>query len=226
MRGLPSIERLWPNSMGTNLEVVSDDTRLMLVLDGLIRRTGLDIVVQVPLLDDLLSSSMVKGVFNGEQLCSFCCMSRTWSNGVEGEGVDLEVLEDMQDSCPRDKDLMGETGLGLDFCLLLQNHTRTSSGSRSSCWEISSITWRLGRGFWQKKVSKVDFVCGAKTALFFRLRLAITGILPAQELNEFAISGLSASSSHCSRTTLMVVALVGLSCICSKRLMVLWAKLL
>lgn len=85
-------------------------------------------------------------------------MPKAPSHDGEGEGVLLEVADDKEDSCPRESDLTGEVEPGFDFCLLLQNHTRTSSGSKSSSWDISSMAWRFGREFWQKNVSKVDFV--------------------------------------------------------------------
>ena len=76
---------------------------------------------------------------------------------LDGDGEGVVTLDD-GDSFPRERERTGRLMPGLDFCLLLQNHTLTSSGSRSSCWEISSMAWRFGLGFCKKNVSKVDFV--------------------------------------------------------------------
>lgn len=80
---------------------------------------------------------------------------------------------------------------------------------------------RLGRGFCLKNSSRLVRVWGVKTARFFRFRLVtIVSELDVVVL-ECAHKGLSASTSHFSKTCLMAAAFVGLSCICSKRLMVL-----
>ena len=167
--------------------------------------------------DDLLSSSMVKGVLGGEGLRRFPPSLKV------GEGTPLE-REDSRSKEVRWTIPLLLTLPDLVFWRLLQNHTRTSSGRRSSFWEMLSIDWRLGLGFWAKNSSRTVLVCGENTALFLRFLPAIWGVMAPVEMG--VGSGLSASSSHFSRMTRMVAAFAGLSCICSKRLMVLWAKLL
>lgn len=63
--------KCWPKIMGTILDRASDATRPMGDLMGLMRRTGLDEVVLVAQFEDLLSSSMVKGILGGEALLRF-----------------------------------------------------------------------------------------------------------------------------------------------------------
>ena len=159
--------------------------------------TGLKVWV-VPV-EDLLSSSIVNRVRGGEQLLI-----------LEGE-VGREYLSSLE--------LSSES---LNFCLLLQNHTRTSSGSRPSSSEMASIICRFGRASFWKYSSSVSRVWDENTARFFLLRGGPRG----SRVVDVTAWGLSVSISHLSRTILMAAAFEGLNCICSNRLIVLWAKLL
>lgn len=118
------------------------------------------------------------------------------------------------------------------FCRLLQNHTRTSSGSMSRSWDSCSMIARFGLGSLWKVSSRILLADGVNTALFFLFRVPY--VSPAGErvgdgrhssLTRAPWGNRSACFIHATNTSLMEAALRGLSCICSNREIVLCAKL-
>ena len=121
---------------GVNITGRRVDTGLGKLVIGLMGPRGL-YTLGVLDADDLANSSIVNFV------------------RVEGEGVARVDVEET--SLVSDKVSMASTSSSwcLYFWRLLQNHTLTSSGSRSSSLPIISIIWRLGRGSLAKYSSRV-----------------------------------------------------------------------
>lgn len=82
------------------------------------------------------------------------------------------------------------------FCLLLQNHTRTTSFSIARLSASMVISSDVGFGFWIKAFSRATLTLVSIDVLFFRRLPIASGVVSGFDRELGLFNELSASSSH------------------------------